>query len=117
VVVPVQLMVEQCALNALHIGDITLTLSLDPYGRTLARWQILAHDQDHNPKGLVTVDASIWSPSGGPYQRSRITKANGWARFHWGSRMWGEIRLCVDNLTLAGYTYMPDANDVPSCAP
>jgi hypothetical protein len=105
------------ALASLHIGNILGSFSLDPYGRTLLRVKVAVHDEAHNPAGDVAVDASIWSPVGGPYARTRMTKeSTGMAAFPWGSSVPGTWQLCVDNLAKAGTTYDPDSNDVPACA-
>ncbi|HNS52525.1 MAG TPA: ExeM/NucH family extracellular endonuclease [Anaerolineae bacterium] len=101
----------------MHIGDIQFQTVMDPYGRTQARWYVLAHDQAHEPLSLVAVDATITPPAGAPVQRTRLTHWTGWARFHWGHALSGPWLLCVDNLTLAGYDYVPADNDVPNCAP
>jgi hypothetical protein len=103
--------------EALHIGSILGSFSLDPYGRTLLRVKVAVHDEAHNPVGDVAVDASIWSPVGGPYARARMTKeSTGMAAFPWGSNVPGTWQLCVDNLAKTGYTYDPGSNDVPACA-
>ncbi len=115
--VPVTLIVDECGADTVHIGHIAFAQALDPYGRVVARWNILTHDANHTPLGGVTVDASIWSPGGGPFVRTRVTKFTGWARFHWGYANPGTFLLCVDNLTKPGYTYVPGDNDVPNCAP
>jgi hypothetical protein len=101
----------------MHIGDIQGQFSLDPYGRYLIKIRVLVHDQDHSPLGEVAVDASLWSPAGGPYERTRMTKnMTGKAAFPWGSRSAGMWKICVDNLTKSGYAYVPGDNDVPACA-
>ncbi len=108
---------EPPQVDEMHIGDIWGSFHLDPYGRTLLSAFVLVHDQNHSTLGEVMVDASIWSPTGGPFARTRVTKnVNGVARFPWGSATGGTWQLCVDNLTMAGYTYNPGANDVPNCA-
>jgi uncharacterized repeat protein (TIGR01451 family) len=115
--VPVTLTVEECGADTMHIGDLTGNLAMDPYGRIVARWYVLTHDAQHAALGLVAVDAAITDPLGGPYFRTRLTKPSGWARFHWGRNAGGTFQLCVDNLTLAGFTYVPANNDVPICLP
>jgi hypothetical protein len=102
--------------DEMHVGDIWGTFSIDPYGRYLLRANVLVHDEAHVALGEVAVDASITSPTGGPFARTRVTKNNGTARFPWGSAIGGTWQLCVDGLTKAGYSYNAGANDVPSCA-
>ena len=114
VIVPVQLTVTDCV-DTMHLGNLTGNLAMDPYGRIVARWYVQTHDDQHAALPGVTVAASIWDPIGGPYNRTRITKPSGWARFHWGRDAAGTFQLCVDNLTRAGYTYAPADNDVPNC--
>lgn len=110
-------LVEPGAVDTMHIGDIAGTLHLDPYGRTMLGMWVTVHDADHLPLGLVAVDATITPPQGGDYARTRMSKpATGTARFIWGSSTEGTWQLCVDNLTLAGYVYVPADNDVPECA-
>jgi hypothetical protein len=101
---------------SLHVADVQGRFSHDPYGRTVLRVKVTVHDQNHDPVGGVAVDASIWSPVGGPYARTRMTKDTGMASFPWGSKLPGSWQLCVDYLTKAGYTYDPASNDVPNCA-
>ena len=105
-----------CAEQTMHVGNILGRFSLDPYGRTLLRAKVAVHDANHSAVGDVAVDASVWSPVGGPYARTRLTKAAGWATFPWGSKISGAWHLCVDNLTKTVYTYNPADNDVPACA-
>ena len=107
---------EPPAVDEIHVGDIWGAFSMDPYGRYLLRANVMIHDDGHAALGEVAVDVSITSPVGGPYARTRMTKATGIARFHWGSAMSGTWQVCVDNLTKAGYTYNPADNDVPACA-
>jgi hypothetical protein len=116
VTVPVQLTVLECG-QTMHIGNIWGYFHMDPYGRTLLQMYVTVHDAGHMNLGGVAVDGSIWWPTGGPVMRTRMTKfVNGTARFHWGSNAAGTWQLCVDNLTKAGYTYVPGDNEVPSCA-
>ncbi len=100
----------------MHVANILGNFYLDPYGRTLLRTKVAVHDEMDNPMGGTAVDASIWSPVGGPYLRTRMTKPTGWATFPWGSSVPGAWELCVDNLARPGYTYDPADNDVPACA-
>ena len=109
--------VPAAAANTMHIGDIQFSVALDPYGRTLARWFVLVHDEADNPLPQVSVDATITPPSSTPVQRTRLTHGTGWARFHWGHALAEPWLLCVDNLTLAGYSYEPGDNEVPYCGP
>jgi len=102
--------------NSMHIGNIWGGLSWDPYGRTMLRMNVLAHDQNDAGLGPVEVYASISSPCGGPFARTRLTKSvSGVARFHWGCKSAGDWQFCVDNLSKAGYTYNPADNEVPIC--
>ena len=116
ITVPVTMHVVEAGAS-MHLADIVGFFTMDPYGRYVLRAKVGVHDADHNPLGYVAVDASIWSPGGGPFVRTRMTKpVNGYASFPWGSAMPGLWELCVDNLTKAGYTYVPGDNDVPECA-
>jgi hypothetical protein len=94
----------------MHVGAIEGYFSSDPYGRTLLRIHILAEDGAGAPLGDVQVDASIWAPNAGPFYRMRMTRPSGYARFHWGANATGDWQLCVDNLSLEGYSYNPDDN-------
>lgn len=96
----------------MHVGGIEGFFSFDYLGRPVLLMSVLAEDETSIPLGNVLVDASIWVPDGGPFQRARYTKPNGNARFHWGSMANGTWTLCVDNLTLEGYVYSPDDNVV-----
>lgn len=96
----------------MHVGGIEGYFSLDFMGRPVLRIHVLAEAEDSTPLSDVLVDASIWVPDGGPFLRSRYTKASGNARFHWGSSASGTWTLCVEDLTLEGYLYSPDDNVV-----
>jgi hypothetical protein len=98
--------------NTIHVGGIEGFFVLDYLGRPVLLMHVLVNDQALDPMGDVLVDASIWAPDGGPYQRGRYTKPTGNVRFHWGSMASGMWTICVDDLTLAGYVYNPDDNVV-----
>lgn len=101
----------------LHIADVRGGVNTDPYGDYLLVVYVAVHDAYHVPLGQVKVEASIWWPGGGPVSRMRITRpANGTARFHWGSKVAGHWKLCVDSLSRDGYLYHPDAGEVSACA-
>jgi hypothetical protein len=117
VVVPVQLTVEECAVDTLHIANLVFSARMDPYGRSVTRWDVFVHNQDHLPLGMVMVDMTITPPSGSPVVRSLYTNFLGKARFHYGHRLAEPWLGCVDNLTKAGYVYEPGGNEVPNCAP
>jgi hypothetical protein len=116
ITVPVTMHVVEAG-AAMHVAGFQGRFTIDPYGRFVLRMKVSVHDAGHNPLGDVAVDASIWSPVGGPYERTRMTKpASGTASFPWGSPNPGLWRLCVDSLGKTGYAYDPAANDVPACA-
>jgi len=98
--------------NTVHVGGMDGYFTMDPMGRPVLRAFVLAEDQDLVPLSGVLVDASIWFPGGGPVARARYSRPTGWARFHWGAASYGTFTLCVDNMTLAGYTYAPGDNVV-----
>ncbi len=98
--------------DTMHVEGIAGFFSTDYMGRPVLRMHVLVEDAAGVPVSSVAVDVSIWAPDGGPYERSRFTKNSGNARFHWGSMASGTWTLCVDWLTLAGYTYNPDDNEV-----
>ncbi|HNS51348.1 MAG TPA: carboxypeptidase regulatory-like domain-containing protein [Anaerolineae bacterium] len=115
ITVPVTMHVVEAGAS-MHLADIAGYFSTDPYGRYLLRVKVGVHNADHDPLGYVAVDASIWSPVGGPYTRTRFTKpSTGYASFPWGSSQAGVWQICVDDLTKAGYVYLPGDNDVPEC--
>jgi hypothetical protein len=97
---------------AMHVAAIVGFFTTDPQGGTLLRMHVLVADEALAPLGDVRVDAWITPPVGGPYARSHLTKPTGYARFHWGAYAQGTWQICVENLTLAGYTYAPDDNVV-----
>jgi len=111
VVVPVRLTVLQCG-NTLTCGLINSALMLDPYGRELIKWWVEAVDQGGAIVPLVTVDADLTWPTGGPVSRTRLTHYDGYARFHWGSVVPGTWTIDVTNMTLAPYTFA----DGPNCS-
>ncbi len=116
IIVPVTMHVVEAGAS-MHLADIFGFFSMDPYGRYLLRMKVGVHDADHLPLGYVAVDASITSPAGGPFVRTRMTKpSTGYASFPWGSTQAGVWQICVDGLTKAGYVYVPGDNDVPECA-
>jgi len=109
--VPVQLTVQECG-NTLTCGLINYGLMFDPYGRELIKWWVEAVDQYGAIVPLVTVDADLTWPTGGPVSRTRLTHYDGYARFHWGSNLPGTWTIDVTNMTLAGYTFV----DGPQCS-
>ncbi len=98
--------------DTMHVEGIAGFFSTDYMGRPVLRMHVLVEDAAGVPLSNVAVDASIWAPDGGPYERTRYTKPGGNARFHWGSKASGTWTLCVDWLTLAGYSYNPGDNEV-----
>ena len=93
--------------DTMHVFGMEGFFAFDYMGRPVLRIHVGVEDQDFNPLSLVEVDASIWVPDGGPWERTRLTKPSGFARFHWGSISSGTWTLCVDDLTLAGYALQP----------
>jgi hypothetical protein len=101
----------------IHVSDITGRFAMDPYGRYLLKMKVGVHNADHTTLGEVAVTASMWSPDGGPFVRTRMTKpTTGHASFHWGSAFAGTWQICVEDLVKTGYYYNPADNDVPECA-
>lgn len=94
--------------DTMHVAAIEGFFSLSPRGPVLNA-RVLVHDWNDDPLGSVLVDVSIFTRCG-TAERSRYTKDSGWARFAYGCRRRGVWTLCVDNLTLDGYTYNPDDN-------
>lgn len=99
----------------IHVDRIDGAFVPDTRGRTVLRAQVFVADENDSMIPHVLVDASIWAPLSGPHVRSRYTKTTGAASFHWGSVVDGKFVLCVDRLTLAGYTYLP-ADNALTCA-
>jgi hypothetical protein len=98
--------------HEMHVGSIVGRLTVDVHGRTVLVAHVQAVDEDGSPRGGVDVEASITAPGGVTYQRTRITKPSGYARFVWGSGADGTFLLCVDDMALAGYVYTPEDNVV-----
>ncbi len=98
--------------DSMHVGGMEGYFGLDPLGATVLRIHVLVEDQMSEPLSDVLVEASIWVPDGGPLERSRLTKPSGDARFYRYSRANGIWTLCVDDLSLQGYVYIPDDNVV-----
>jgi hypothetical protein len=96
--------------DTIHVEAIDGYFSMDYMGRPILRSYVYVADDEGSMMPFVMVDAAIWVPDGGPHYRSRFTKYSGAARFHWGSWTYGDWELCVDGLTLAGYTYAPGDN-------
>ncbi len=96
--------------QTLTCGDIVYSGRMDPYGRLLIKWQVLAVDQDGAFQGGVDVTADLTWPLGGPISRTRVTKfANGYVAFPWGSPVGGLWTIDVTNMVLAGYTFVDGA--------
>jgi len=91
-------------------GDFVAQPATDPYGRIYVRWKVEAVDQAGASLPLVSVDAALWWPTGGPANRTRLTHNDGYARFPWGSVISGDWAIDVTNMTLAGYTFVDGAN-------
>ena len=98
------------------IRDVFATSPTEPRefsGRTLLRSHVQIVDEAGSPLGEVAVKAVITPPEGEPQVRARLTKASGYARFHWGcNRCSGLWSLCVDQVEKAGYRYEQDDNAV-----
>ena len=92
--------------DTMHVDGILL---MPEYPFLLMLVQVA--DQDGMPLGDVLVDATVSMPFA-EWARYRHTRPGGWARF-WGLLVEpGNYQICVDNLTLTGYTYNPDDNVV-----
>jgi len=96
--------------NTLTCGAILAQPTIDPYGRILLRWKVEVLDQGMVQVPLVTVDADLWWPTGGPASRTRLSHGDGFALFPWGSAVSGTWMIDVTNMTLAGYTFADGAN-------
>ena len=109
-------LVEPGVDEPMHIGEIFGAFRQDPLGRTQLLMGVQVHNANHVGLGGVAVDATITPPQGGAYSRTRMTRnSTGVAHFHWGSNYTGTWELCVNNLTLPGFVYVPGDNDVPAC--
>lgn len=98
------------AANTLTCGVIVAQPTVDPYGRILLRWKVQVLDQALAPVPLVTVGADLWSPTGGPVSRVRLSHGDGFALFPWGSAVSGTWTIDVTDMTLAGYTFADGDN-------
>jgi hypothetical protein len=95
--------------NTMHVGSIA-----GRDWRNLGlRWvmKVLVEDQDGNPLTDVLVDATITTPMF-DWARWRYTNTGGWARFWAPLTGGGNYEICIDDLTLEGYTYVPGDNIV-----
>jgi len=99
----------------MHLADVRGEVRSDPYGAYQLVVYVVVHGTDHAPLDQVEVAASIWWPNGGPVQRTRLTHANGTARFHWGSTDRGAWKLCVDSLVRDGFLHDADADEGQAC--
>ena len=61
------------------------------------------------------VHVDIWAPNWGPRANDRPTNVAGMAVFRWGSRFGGLWKICVTDITKAGYAYEPGDNIIPAC--
>jgi predicted outer membrane repeat protein len=98
--------------DTIHVGGMEGYFSLDDLGRPVLRAHVYIEDEDLNPLPHVAVEAAVTVPCGGPYVRMRYTKPSGNARFDWGCNQSGTWTLCVEDLVLEGYVYVPDDNVV-----
>jgi hypothetical protein len=96
------------AADTMHVGGIKGR----PYAASILKAWVLVEDQGQAPLDGAQVYASVWAPNWGPRPVMRMTMANGLARFAWGSIASGTWTLCVDDIVLAGYTYVPGDNVV-----
>jgi subtilisin family serine protease len=96
----------------IHVDSIASQWNLDPYGRVLLKMMVKSLDNDGNPHKGVATTAWIWWPAGGPAERTRMSNQAGNAKFSWGAgHPDGTWKICVQDLVLAGYTFVPGAND------
>jgi len=96
----------------MHVGGIEGHVMPNPMGDPTLLMFVLAEDEAGAPLAEVMVDATIMVPGHDDAARTRYTHLSGWARF-WAPALWvGNYQICVDNLTLEGYTYNPDDNVV-----
>ena len=112
VVVPVQLTVQECG-DIVTCGNFNYQVRLDPYGRLLLRWFVLAFNQDGTPLPYVAVTADLTSPQYTvPRSVTRWSHLDGNARFPYGSRWSGTWTIDVTDMVLAGHTFV----DGPQCS-
>lgn len=98
--------------NTLTCGSIGYAFLMDPYGREMIKWWVESIDQNGAPVPMVVVDADLTWPTGGPASRTRLTQADGFARFPWGANAAGTWTIDVTAMTLDGYAFV----DGPSCS-
>jgi hypothetical protein len=92
--------VRSINLRYLDLGD----------GRYKVQGKVLIIDQGQQRLGGAMVTATWTAPNGKPNTRAKPTNAAGWAKFSVTTRLEGTFTLCVDDVVLAGYTYVPGDN-------
>jgi PKD repeat protein len=101
--------------NTLHLNVLKIRKSSSRPGVYRLGALLRVHDQDHHVAPGVTVTGQWTKPNGSTITQQSITDALGRASFVRGFSVTGTYQFCVMDMSKAGYTYDPAANEQPAC--
>jgi len=101
--------------NTLHLNIMKLNKSNPQPGLYKIIAQVRVHDQNHAVASGVTVTGRWTKPDGSTLNQQAVTNAQGQAKFPQKFYVAGTYQFCVTDMTKAGYTYNPAANEQPAC--
>ena len=109
--------VQPVVVNTLHLNILKINKTNPQPGVYKIVALLRAHDQSHAPTSGVTVSGQWTKPDGSTVNQQAVTDALGRAKFPQRFYVAGTYQFCVTNMTKAGYTYNPAANEQPACKP
>ena len=102
--------VEACAIQTMHVGNITV-LYRARSGQYLLQAKVPTLDGDNAALPGVSVSAQWTLPNGRVLPvKTALSDSRGFAKFQLLRAQAGWYQLCVTNLAMAGYTYDEGAN-------
>lgn len=96
--------------NTMSVRSINLRYLDLGDGRYKVQGKVLIIDQDLQRLEGAMVTAIWTAPNGRPLVQHKPTNVAGWAKYSVTTRLQGVFELCVDDVALAGYTYVPGDN-------
>jgi hypothetical protein len=94
----------------MHVESIVMSYVVSGRNRIVTA-KIKINDASNNPVSGASVAAQWTLPNGSKKNQTATTAADGVATFHYTSKK-GTYKICVTNVTKAGYTYDPAGNHI-----
>jgi len=96
----------------MHVKAIKMVFQDAGSGRYAVDGQVKITDLSHVSVAGATVTVEWTLPDGSHLSKQAVTRSNGIAPFRIKSTLTGTYRICVIEVTKAGYTYDPNQNHV-----